>query len=90
MIHAFYDENTDLKNTKFSSGELTLYSSNGAEITLDFENDQTDLLTLAVMLKSIGFRIDSDSSYVTYSPKTLKGIYDGKVNPFVRPEAKNE
>ena len=90
MIHAFFNENEDLTKTKFTSGELVLYSDQGTEVTIDFENEYADLLTLAVMLKSIGFRIDSDSSYVTYSPKTLKDILAGKVNPFIRPSEKKK
>ena len=77
-----YNDNLDFSQEKIANGELTIYTSNGAALTMDFEENDVDLLMLAIMLKSIGFMIDEGSNYLTYSVATLKEIYNGKINPF--------
>lgn len=83
MMQIFYSKNENFREEKFTNGELTIYSSKGSEVIIDFEKDDADLLTLAVMLKSIGFQIDSNSDCMTYDTKTLKKIYNGEINPFM-------
>ena len=82
MIHAFYNDNADF--TKISSAELTLYSADGSEMTIDFKNE--DLKALAIMMKAIGLKIGKED-YFVYGPETQQLILDGKFNPFTKHES---
>lgn len=64
----------------FDGAELTIYTSDGNNVSVSLEKLQTE-----VMLKSIGFSLGKDEFY-TFGNDTLEKILNGKINPFVLKE----
>ena len=57
--------------------ELTVYLKDGNSF-----NFCLDSIELIVVLKAIGFEIQSGNQYNTFAPSTLESILKGEINPF--------
>lgn len=57
--------------------ELTVYLKDGNSFNICL-----DSIELIVVLKAIGFEIQSENQYNTFAPSTLEKILNGKINPF--------
>lgn len=66
---------------------LMINNLDGAELTVYLKDGNSfniclDSIELIVVLKAIGFEIQSENQYNTFAPSTLEKILNGKINPF--------